>query len=135
LPQPVVALRLSQTLPKPLAPLGRAGRAEWRRLRKIGSVWLSPEADIRVVQMLCEAVDTREELRAELDQIPDYSAMRSFRTLSAIRSIEDQITKWLSALGFTPTARARLGIAEVKAAPAMSSEQMAARARELLRSV
>ncbi|MDT5259523.1 MAG: hypothetical protein QOD10_4603 [Mycobacterium sp.] len=51
--------------------------------------------------MLCGAVDTREELRAELDQIPDYSAMRSFRTLSAIRSIEDQITKWLSALGFT----------------------------------
>ena len=55
--------------------------------------------------MLREALEERAEVRATY---PPGSKER--------RRIDDQIGRQLSALGFDPAARARLGLAEVKAA-------------------
>ena len=61
--------------------------------------------DSTAVVMLREALEERAEIRA---MYPAGSKPR--------REIDEQIARQLSALGFDPAARARLGLAEVKAA-------------------
>jgi len=72
-------------------------------------VWLSPASDAEVVQMLAEAMDERMVLREAV-----MSGDHDWRDRIALRSLDDQIKSLLSSLGFTPTDRAKLGVAEVK---------------------
>jgi hypothetical protein len=59
--------------------------------------------------LVCEAYDERTSLRAQVMTDGDW------RDRVGLRSLESQITSMLSALGFNPTDRTRLGFAEVKA--------------------
>jgi P27 family predicted phage terminase small subunit len=69
--------------------------------------------------MLCEAMDERAELRA---LIAEHGRTFTTKTgyvqvrpeVQQLRSLEAQLTTWLSMLGLSPSDRARLGLAEVR---------------------
>ena len=61
-------------------------------------------------RMVCEQIDRRSSLLVQLESHP---AERS--THMSINEIEKLISSNLGLLGFTPTDRSRLGVAEVKA--------------------
>lgn len=108
-PSTVIALPAADGIPDPLRPLQVEGRRMWDRIWSRGAVWLSPASDAEVVQMLAEAMDERVTLR---DRV--MSGENDWRDRIALRQLDDQIKALLSSLGFTPTDRAKLGVAEVK---------------------
>jgi len=106
--QPSVTLVRAHEAPEPLRKLGEFGLQFWDRLWASGAVWISPHTDIELVQMLCEQIDERGELRLRVLLEGDW------RERTALRQLDSQIVSGLSMLGFTPTDRTRLGLAEVK---------------------
>ena len=108
-PSKVITLPAADGIPDPLRPLQVEGRRMWDRIWSRGAVWLSPASDAEVVQMLAEAMDERMVLREAV-----MSGDHDWRDRIALRSLDDQIKSLLSSLGFTPTDRARLGVAEVR---------------------
>lgn len=105
----VHALPAAAGVPEPLRPLLVEGRRMWDRVWSGGAVWLSPASDIELVQALCEAMDERIGLRDFV-----MSGEAEWRDRVALRSLDDQIKSMLSALGFTPVDRTRMGVAEVR---------------------
>jgi hypothetical protein len=69
----------------------------------MGTPWLA-ETDMTIVSLLREAVEDYTELRADPRSSPNQ-----------VREAREQIASFLSRLGFDPTARSKLGLAEVKA--------------------
>lgn len=105
----VIALPAADGIPEPLRPLGVEGRRSWNRAWSGGAVWLSPASDIETVQAFCETIDERESLRGVV-----MSGEGDWRDRVALRNLDAQIKAHLSALGFTPVDRTRMGVAEVK---------------------
>ena len=97
-------------LPEPHRQLFDAGLELWNRTWSMGQLWISPKTDIELLLMTCEMLDERVRLRAFVWNTPD-----AWRERKALRELEKNITNSLSLLGFTPTDRSRLGVAEVKA--------------------
>lgn len=132
LPEPVVQLAESATVPPAPSTLGPAGRIVWERLWTAGRAWLSVETDLDIVTRLAEAHDERDAMR---DQIAGDGYMvtgsmgqpRPHPLLAYLRALEAQMTKYESLCGFTPSDRSRLGYAEVKRASKLD-ELMARRA-------
>lgn len=87
--------------------LGETGRLVWNLAW--GSTWLNSNSDYPIVLVTAQAFDEREEVRAALAATPND---RSLRT--SLRELDKQIISGLSLIGFTPSDRSRLGIAEVK---------------------
>jgi len=111
LPETSVELVAAKELPEPLRPLLDPGRSFWDRVWSGGASWISPGTDIEIVQIICEQIDERHQLR--------YIVLRDregelWRQRSQLRKLDQQIMLGLSMLGFTPTDRTRLGLAEVK---------------------
>ena len=80
-------------------------------------------ADLRALAQTIDALAAqREQLRAVV-----LGGEGEWRDRVALRSIDDQIKSMLSALGFTPADRTRMGVAEVRAVSKL--EQLQARAR------
>jgi hypothetical protein len=71
--------------------------------------WLSQSSDYWLVLMTSEALCEREALRELVLAEPDNPKLRS-----GLRELERQIVSNLGLLGFSPSDRARLGLAEVK---------------------
>jgi phage terminase small subunit len=105
----VVALPMAVEPPEPPRPLGPEGMKLWKRVWEAGRAWISPNSDIEHVLIMCETMDERSQLRLNVLRGADW------RDRVALRSIDSQIASMLSALGFTPIDRSRLGIAEVQA--------------------
>jgi hypothetical protein len=80
----------------------------WDRVWAIAQTWVSPASDIELVQILCEAIDERLILRAQVLAGADW------RDRVALRNLESSITSMLGSLGFTPIDRTRMGVAEVR---------------------
>ena len=97
-------------IPVPHRQLFDAGLELWNRTWSMGQLWISPKTDIELLLMTCEMLDERVRLRAYVWNNPD-----AWRERKALRELEKNITNSLSLLGFTPTDRSRLGVAEVKA--------------------
>ncbi len=106
LPKPVAYLDPAGQ-PEPVRPLDVEGTALWRRIWASGAVWLA-RTDVDVVQLLCETVDERQQVRAFLADDPD----RMLRV--QLRQLDEQVGRLLAAVGFTPSDRTRLGVAEVR---------------------
>lgn len=117
----VVAMPMAQEPPEPPRPLGPEGMRLWKRIWEAGRAWVSPTSDIEHVLILCETMDERSQLRLNVLRGSDW------RDRVALRSIDSQLTSMLSALGFNPVDRSRLGIAEVQAASKI--DQLLARRR------
>lgn len=112
-PLPVASVTLSSVgagPPDPPRPLGVAGLHLWERAWAAARVWLSPQTDLDLLLIVCEQMDERVALRIRVLREGDADQRR------ALRDIDKQVVSNLSLLGFTPTDRARLGVAEVKAA-------------------
>lgn len=62
--------------------------------------------DVELVMLVCEQTDERTLLRDKMFRIG-----LDWRERAALRALEKQIASNLAQLGFTPTDRARLGIA------------------------
>lgn len=73
-----------------------------------GRAWLA-STDSVALAMLREALEERASLRHVVMQTQSPDARK------ALRDLDKQIVTQLSALGFDPAARSRLGLAEVKA--------------------
>lgn len=94
--------------PEPPRPLLKYGQELWDRVWNAGTPWLSPNTDIEVLTMTCEMIDERWNLRVKVMQSEDAKLRRG------LRELDRQIVANLSLLGFTPSDRSRLGLAEVK---------------------
>jgi hypothetical protein len=95
---------------EPLFPLGEAGQKLWDSVFGDGELWISPRTDVAWLQVVCELLDRREVLKQE------WMADPADRKLNmSLLETEKLLQSGLGLLGFTPTDRSRLGVAEVKA--------------------
>jgi hypothetical protein len=110
-----------RALPKPVAfveggyvdparPLEFAGQQLWDAAMKTGENWIARNSDTQLLLLTCEQMDRRTDL---ITKIHETSEWRLYR---ALHDLEKMISSNLSMLGFTPSDRSRLGIAEVKVA-------------------
>ena len=95
---------------EPLRPLGEAGYQLWTEVFEVGGLWISQKTDTQLLQMVCELLDRREILREEFLADPTERKVNM-----SLLETEKLIQSSLSLLGFTPSDRSRLGLAEVKA--------------------
>jgi hypothetical protein len=102
-------------VPEPPLDFGLDGRRLWERAWGAAITWLSPASDMEAVEQACRIADdiaaARERYRATRD--PSDGRM--------VVQFSKALTDALSALGFDPTARSRLGVAEVKRASALET--------------
>jgi hypothetical protein len=105
----VVLLEPVNETPEPPRPLLKYGRDLWDRVWGIGATWVSDKTDIELLVMTCEMIDERWNLRVKVMQNDDARMRRG------LRELDRQIVSNLFLLGFTPSDRSRLGVAEIKA--------------------
>lgn len=105
----VVLLDKVSEVPEPPRPLLKYGQELWDRVWGMGANWISDKTDIELLMMTCEMIDERWNLRVKVMQNDDARMRRG------LRELDRQIVSNLSLLGFTPSDRSRLGVAEVKA--------------------
>lgn len=110
---------------RPAAPKGlaSAGKALWRTVYDAAN-WIGA-SDVPLVRLLCEAADERAAWRTLLDLEPlvttsQHGTRRVHPAVAEIRTLERQMTVWLSLLGFTPADRARLALGEVRSVAALA---------------
>lgn len=96
-------------IPDPSRPLLKYGRELWDKVWGMGANWISVNTDSELLLMTCEMIDERWNLRIKVMQDDDPRMRRG------LRELDRQIVANLSLLGFTPSDRSRLGVAEVKA--------------------
>ena len=110
--EPVTDVQLIQPdeTPEPTRQLGHSGLQLWNRVWNGGKIWLSHRTDIELVQMVCEQLDERDQLREYV-----MNNIEAWHERAGLRSLEREIASNLSMLGFTPSDRTKLGLAEVKA--------------------
>jgi P27 family predicted phage terminase small subunit len=123
-PTPETALAvISDRIPDPPDKLGDVGRDVWRYVWEGGRRWLSEAQDAVLIARLAEKLEEVANLRAFLgDRVENRwykTANGQIVTHPAVKQIDQadaQITAWLSMLGFSPSDRARLGLAEIRVA-------------------
>lgn len=109
LPSGTLELPRAAETPEPHRPLLKYGQELWDKVWDAGVNWISPNTDIELLLMTCEMVDERWNLRVKVMQTDDARLRRGLRDLDRL------IVSNLSLLGFTPSDRSKLGVAEVKA--------------------
>jgi len=98
-----------KSAPEPFRRLEESGLNLWNRAFNRSETWLA-QTDLELLMMTCEKLDERDALRIYvLDNID------AWHERSGLRLLEKQIEDNLNLLGFTPMARQKLGIQEVKA--------------------
>lgn len=98
---------IGATMPEPMRALGREGLALWQRVWNSGATWLARDVDPDVIMVMCEHMDERMILRASVLRDGDW------RQRAQLRILDAQILSTLGALGFNPSERARMQVAEV----------------------
>ena len=93
----------------PLRPLDWAGMQMWDSVFNVGELWVSPRTDTQLLQMVCEQLDRKVRLESYIMEHPD-----EWHMFKQLNDLERMISTNLSLLGFTPSDRTRLGLAEVK---------------------
>lgn len=96
------------------APYERPPAQLFDEIMSAGSAWFARTDGVQLA-MLRESLEERARL------VP--VAESSTEARKQLRELNREIADWLTALGFNPTARARLGLAEVKAASTLEKLQ------------
>ena len=119
-PIPGEGVTVDGSIPKPPV-LGQDGLDLWISIWTAGQNWLSPKSDVQLVTMLCQAFDEAEEIRRgiAIGEIKRFYVVGNGQQVThplvnQLKDLRVQITSWLSALGFSPTDRAKLGLVEVR---------------------
>jgi hypothetical protein len=94
---------------KPFRPLEYAGLQLWDSVFKYGELWIARRTDTHLLLMTCEQLDRREQIKALIAETNDWHLFKQ------LNDLERLISSNLGLLGFTPSDRTRLGLAEVKA--------------------
>jgi len=94
---------------EPHKELGEAGQALWDRAFTHGKNWIS-KTDVEALMLVCKQLDRQLLLENQLKQDPS-----DFHMARQLLELEKAIMSGLGLLGFTVDARARLGLAEIKA--------------------
>lgn len=120
-------------LPDTLLP-GGPGARRWARLWREGKSWLNPGVDHHILVRLCEAEDLRHAMKQALNQegfyvVGSQGQLRPNPLIDKVSRLDDQITKYESLCGLTPSDRGRLGVGEVKPAGGGESPLQAILAR------
>ena len=95
-------------VPEPIRRLEESGLNLWERVWSMASTWLK-QTDIELLQLTCEQMDERDLLRIYV-----MENMEAWHERAGLRQLEKDIQSNLIQLGFTPQARAKLGIQEVQ---------------------
>lgn len=98
-----------KVIPEPSRRLEESGLNLWNSAFSKAETWLS-STDLELLMLTCEKLDERDSLRIYVMQNID-----AWHERSGLRLLEKQIEDNLNLLGFTPMARQKLGIQEVKA--------------------
>ena len=115
-----VDLPMATHVPDEPADLGDEGKRLWARCwSHPANQWLSPDTDIEAVTNTCRLADDLQAARQNLSTSAD---------VNAATTMHKAYIAALGELGFTPTSRARLGVAIVKQETAL--EQLARRRAE-----
>ncbi len=104
----VVVLPMADAIPEPPAELGLDGRAVWSKIWSEGISWISPDSDWTIAVETCTLADDMAVARKRYRATSDPGDGRM------VASFSERLAKSLSLLGFSPTDRTRLGLAEVK---------------------
>lgn len=115
-----IAARGNRRIPPMPRGLGARGKVEWRKIWTAGRAWLRDDQDYHWVEMIARAYSDIEGFREQIEKdglvVTGWNGQLAAHPLiKAIREEEQTIQKCLSILGFSPTDRARLGLAEAKA--------------------
>jgi P27 family predicted phage terminase small subunit len=107
-----------RTVPAPVPSITGRGLEEWQKVWTAG-FWLKRDQDYHWVEMLAQAYADIEGFRKRVGAdglvVRGYNGQVAAHPLiKEIRACEETIRKCLSVLGFSPTDRARLNIAEAK---------------------
>jgi hypothetical protein len=108
-----------KAIPEPTRRLEESGLALWNSAFSKPNTWLA-STDLELLMLTCEKLDERDLLRIYVMENID-----AWHERSGLRLLEKQIEDNLNLLGFTPMARQKLGIQEVKAQSKL--EEMMAR--------
>jgi hypothetical protein len=95
---------------EPARPLEFAGMQLWKSAMTTGENWIARNSDTQLLLLTCEQMDRRTDLIAQIHETQEWRLYR------ALHDLEKMISQNLSLLGFTPSDRTRLGMAEVKTA-------------------
>lgn len=109
----VVALPMAAGTPEPPVDLGLEGRELWGKAWAAAITWLSPDTDLASVVSACRLADDLEVARRRYRATSDPGDAR------AVTGFVKALHEALSVLGFDPTSRSRLGVAEVKRVSAL----------------
>lgn len=101
------------TTPEPPADLGKAGLRLWERAWDAAIQWLSPQSDREAIENAARLADASEYARSK------YFATHEAADARAFVAVNKAFTDALSSLGFDPTSRSKLGVAEIKAVSAL----------------
>jgi len=99
--------------PKAPSNLKQSGKRTWAQLWENGRLWLG-KSDEAAVRLACEQADEVTALRGAASRLKD--PMKRLQYIYATQAAEKLLMSSLSNLGFTPTARARLGLVVAQAA-------------------
>lgn len=103
----VVQLPQAHGVPDFPAGLEDAGQELWRRIWQDGLTWISPTTDMQAAEEACRSVDDVAAARRR------YRATTDPKDAAALVALGKRLDDALSMIGFNPTARSRLGVAEV----------------------
>jgi P27 family predicted phage terminase small subunit len=119
-PMPSKGLKPVDGIPNPPS-LGPDGLELWMSTWSAGRTWLSPDSDLTLIKMLCEAHDEHETVRRLLasGEVPRFYTTANGQVVThplvtQLGNLRTQMTAWLAAIGFSPSDRSRLGLAEVR---------------------
>ena len=109
----VTLLPMAHQIPDAPENLGEEGLALWNQAWAAAITWLSPSSDFRAMENAARLADdlalARNKYRATLDAADGRLLIH----------VNKAFVDSLSSLGFDPTSRSRLGVAEVKAISAI----------------
>lgn len=107
--QPTNALTLHNNPTPPTTPetLKTTGQQFWATAWT--TTWISQTTDYNQVLLTAQTLDERDEIKQAITKDPTNRTLRV-----TLRELDKQLMSSFSLLGFTPSDRARLGVAEIK---------------------
>lgn len=149
LPAPVVALPAAVSPPEPPDGLSAFGQQFWSDVWSRGAAWLTPALDLGTVELAARLFDDIAAYRQEIadrgrvieepilwqgEVVPDAVKLAPNPAVKMLREAERSLLAYLIDLGFTPTARAKLGLTTVKAESKLEALARARAERQMGRS-
>lgn len=109
----IVSLPMADGIPDLPAEIGPDGAQLWKQIWQRAITWISPDSDMAAVVEACQVADDLAVARRR------YRATSDPKDAAALATMGKRFDAALSVLGFNPTARSRLGVAEVRRVSAL----------------